>query len=990
MTKLYRILQGSLMGLLCLLAAQAWAQSRTVTGKVTSADDGSALPGVNILEKGTSNGTVSDAEGNYSLQLLKDDAVIVFSFVGFTPQEVSVGNQNAVSIILQPDIATLNEVVVIGYGTVKKSDATGSVGVVNAASFNRGVVNSPQELLMGKMAGVNITTNSGAPGNASTIRIRGGSSLNASNDPLIVIDGVAISNTNLGGSPNILATINPNDIESYTVLKDASATAIYGARAANGVIIITTKRGGKDFKINYNVTGTMYTTPKKLDVYSGDEYRALINQQYPNNTAVLSLLGTANTDWQKEIFRTAFGQDHAINASGTAGKTPYRASVGYNNTNGVLDTYNFKRTTVSVGVDPSLLNDKLKVNINVKGMINNNNFADQGAIGDAIAYDPTKPVYNGNTRWLGYTTWTTGGINGNSINLAPGNPVARLALTDNTSEVKRSIGNIKLDYELPFIQNLHATLNLGYDYAETKGHNNVADSTQWVYLPTTAGGRINPYEATSKNQLLDFYLNYSKELKSIDSKIDVMGGYSWAHFYNSGSDSTMNQLSEGTTRKNVYATEYYLLSFFGRFNYTFKDKYLLTATLRDDATSRFSPDNRWGLFPAFAFAWKLNEESFLKSSKTISDLKLRLGYGVTGQQDITGNDYPYIATYTRSDNAARYQLGNSFYNTLRPDGYDSNIKWESTTTTINAGFDFGFLQNRITGSIDVYSKKSDDLIAYISVPVGTNFTPKLTTNVGSIKNQGVELNLSGDVIDRDDFEWTLNYNITYNKNKITKLDLASNPDFSIPVGNVGGTTAGTIQAQKVGYPRTSYLVYQQVYDAQGKPLEDVYVDRNKDGIINDADRYIYKKPDATVFMGINSRLRYKQWDFSFSGRASLGNYVYNNVAANSTYVSLYNSMQYLSNVSTQADKTKFVSAQNTRFSDYYIENGSFFRMDNINLGYRFENLYKDKLNVRVGLGVQNVFVITKYTGLDPEVSGGLDNNFFPRTRSFFLSLNCEF
>jgi iron complex outermembrane receptor protein len=468
-----------------------------------------------------------------------------------------------------------------------------------------------------------------------------------------------------------------------------------------------------------------------------------------------------------------------------------------------------------------------------------------------------------------------------------------------------------------------------------------------------------------------------------------MGGYSWSHFYSAGSDSTMNQRGEGTTRVNVYQTEYYLLSFFGRVNYTLRDKYLLTATVRNDATSRFSPDHRWGLFPALALGWKINQENFLKDSKVVSDLKLRVGYGVTGQQDIYGNDYPYIPTYTISDNASRYPFGNTYYNTLRPDGYDANIKWE-TTATLNGGLDFGFFQNRITGSLDVYQKKSNDLIAYIPVPVGTNFTSSLTTNVGSMTNTGVELGISSEIFSTDNFQWTLGYNITYNKNRITKLNLSGDPNFYLPLGGIGGTTSGTIQAHKVGYPRSAFYVYQQVYDNNGKPLEDVYVDRNHDGVVNTSDLYMYKKPDPTVYMGINSRMSYKQWDFAFSGRASFGNYVYNNVAANSTYRTLYNSMQYLSNVSKLANDTQFTTALNTRFSDYYVENASFFRMDNINIGYSMKNLYKEKLNIRIGAGVQNVFVITKYKGIDPEISGGLDNNFFPRTRSFFLTLNCQF
>jgi TonB-dependent starch-binding outer membrane protein SusC len=987
MIKLYSLASKILVILLCTVSIQVFPQTlRTVSGNVKSTDDGSGLPGVNILEKGTTNGTVTDADGNYSIKV-HDNAVLVFSFVGYAAQEISIGTQSQLNVNLEPDIATLSEVMIVGYGTVKKTDATGALSTIDARSFNKGVVNSPQELLMGKTAGVRVTSNSGAPGNTSTIRIRGGSSLSASNDPLIVVDGVPISNNNLGGSPNILATLNPNDIESYTVLKDASATAIYGLRASNGVIIITTKKGGKEMKIDYAVTGTIATAPEKVDVYNGDEYRALVEKELAGNPSALILLGDANTDWQSEIYKkSAFGQDHNLGVSGTAWKTPYRVSFGYNNTDGILKTYKFERTTLSIGVDPNLLRGKLKMSINVKGMINNNNFADQGAIGNAIIYDPTRPVYNGNTRWRGYTTWTQGGINDDPNTLAVANPVALLMLTDNTSTVKRSIGNVKFDYEVPVIKNLHATLNLGYDYTSTSGHNNVPDSTQWT---PNAAGRSNPYSADSKNQLLDFYLTYNPDLKSAAHKLETMAGYSWSHFYNAGGDSTMNARQEGPAdRVNVYESEYFLVSFFGRVNYTLKDKYLFTATLRADGTSRFKKDRRFGLFPAVGLGWKISEEPFLKDSKTISELKLRLGYGVTGQQDIVGNDYPYIATYTRSDNAARYQLGDVFYNTLRPDAYNQIIQWE-TAETINAALDFGFFENRLTGSIDFYKKKSYDLISYVPPAQGTNFGSSVISNIGNITNHGVELNLNAEVISRDDFQWTVGYNITYNKNEVTKLTLNNDPKFVVTTGGVGGTTAGTIQAHKVGYPRSAFYVYQQVYDADGKPVEDVYVDRNNDGVINTSDLYIYKQPDPKVYMGISSRIDYKNFDFSFSGRASIGNYVYNNVAANSTYRSLYD-IGILMNVSKHAEKTKFNPATNTRFSDFYIENGSFFRMDNISLGYTFKDTFKDRLDIRVGAGVQNVFVITKYSGLDPEISGGLDNNFFPRTRSYFLSLNCQF
>jgi iron complex outermembrane receptor protein len=876
---------------------------------------------------------------------------------------------------------------VIGYGEVKKQDATGSVSLISSKNFNKGVVTSPQELMAGKSAGVLVTTNSGAPGNTSTIRIRGGSSLSASNDPLIVIDGVPITNNNLGGSPNILATINPNDIETFTVLKDASATAIYGLRASNGVIIITTKRGGKDFHINYSATGTAYTAPKKVEVYNGDAYRALVQQQLATNPNAIALLGTENTDWQSEIYeKTAYGMDHNLSLSGSAGKTPYRVSLGHNNTDGILKTYNFKRTSLAIGLDPSLMNDKLKININVKGMINDNNFSDQGAIGSAVTYDPTRPVYNGNTRWRGFTSWTQGGINDAPNALAPANPAALLTLTDNTSTVKRSIGNAKFDYELPVIKNLHATLNLGYDYSSTEGHNNVPDSTQWT---PNAAGRYNPYAAKSQNELLDFYLKYNPNLGSDKHRLEILGGYSWSHFYNEGGDSTMTASRElPADRVNVYKSEFYLISFFGRVDYTLKNKYLLTATLRNDGTSRFAKENRFGLFPSIALGWKLSEEAFLKNSAVLSELKLRVGYGVTGQQDIVGSDYPYIATYTRSDNAARYPFGNQYYNTIRPDAYNADIQWE-TTETLNAGIDFGIIENRLTGSFDVYRKKSRDLISYVPPAAGSNFGSSVISNIGNITNEGIELGLDAEIIATDNVQWYFGYNVTYNKNEVTKLTLNNDPNFVVPTGGVGGTTSGTIQAQKVGNPRNAFYVYQQVYTQDGKPVEDVYADRNDDGVINSSDLYSYKKPDPTVYMGINSRLNYRKFDFAFSGRVSVGNYAYNNVAANSTYRALYD-IGILSNVSTQAEKTQFNPATNTRFSDFYIENASFFRMDNINLGYTFENAFTQKLKIRVGAGVQNAFVITKYSGLDPEISGGLDNNFFPRTRSYFLTLSAQF
>jgi TonB-linked SusC/RagA family outer membrane protein len=675
---------------------------------------------------------------------------------------------------------------------------------------------------------------------------------------------------------------------------------------------------------------------------------------------------------------------------------PYRVSLGYNNSDGILKTYNFQRTTAAIGLDPSFFKHSLNVHINIKGLYNTNNFADQAAIGGAINYDPTQPVYNNNTRWRGYTTWTTNGntnINGPAVALATANPVARLNETNNVSTARGSIGNAQFDYKLPFLPELRANLNLGYDYSTAFGHNNVRDSTGWITIPVAAGGRTEFYNTVHRNTLSEFYLNYKKNFKNIASIVDVTGGYSYSHFYTEGNDIAYDYRQTMLNFMSPYKTEYNLVSFFGRANYTFKDRYQLTFTIRDDGTSKFAPQNRFGVFPAGAFSWRVIDEDFMKGSKTFSDLKLRIGYGTTGQQDLLDNDnYPYQARFSRSNASARYQFGDEFYYTQRPEGYDAGIKWESTTTS-NIGIDFGLFNNRLTGSVDAYYKKTSNLLIVTNVPVLSNFSSVLLQNVADMTNKGVELSLNGVIIDHKDVNWQVGYNISYNKNTVTKLNNANNnPGFiqTNPNSGIAGTTSGLIQANKVGYPLNSFYVFQQIYDAGGKPIEDGYVDRNHDGQINSADQYLYKKPDPTVLMGINSSVRYKKFEFSFSGRLSLGNYNYNNVASGSTYRGLYSSLGYLSNQTKAADDTKFTNALQTNLSDYYIQNASFFRMDNMNIGYTFPSFSRDKFKLRVSAGVQNVFVITGYKGLDPEISGGLDNNFFPRARIYQLGLNCNF
>lgn len=996
MKKNYSLKFGFLL-LFIFLSGLTMAQTGTITGRVT---DESNLPltGATISLKNSTISAAADLNGYYKLtHVPQGPVVLVTSFIGYKPAERSTTFSGAaeINIILQPSTQQLNEVAVIGYGTIRKSDATGAVDVVTAKDFNKGAVNSVQDALVGKLAGVSIISNSGAPGNSASIRIRGTTSLNASTDPLFVIDNVPISNVGIGGTANILSTINPNDIENVTVLKDASATAIYGSRGSSGVILITTKRGSKKLTVNYNVTASLSVLPKEVPVYTADQFRTLINQVYTGQTAITSLLGKSNTNWQNQIYQHAFAEDHNLSVAGTAKNMPYRVSAGYNNSDGILKTYNYSRTTLAVGLDPSLLHNSLNIHLNLKGLYNTNDFADQSAVASAIYYDPTQPVYNKNTRWRGYTTWTTNGntdVNGPPVTLAPANPVARLDLTNNTSVQRRTIGNIQFDYKMPFLPDLRANLNLGYDYTQAFGHNNIRDSTQWVYLPVASGGQRTNYNTVAKNQLTEFYLNYKKKLPSGAGLIEATAGYSFSHFFTQGNALTSDYAQKVFNSPSPYKTEYFLASFFGRLNYAFQDKYLLTFTVRDDGTSKFSKANRFGIFPAGALAWRIKDEGFLKNSTLFSDLKLRVGYGVTGQQDLNNNNnYPYQAKFSQSDNSSRYQFGNTFYNTLRPEGYDANIKWESTATS-NAGLDFGFFNNRLTGSVDVYYKNTTNLLNITNVPVLSNFSSTLLKNVGSMENRGAELSLSGIAINSRNIHWQIGYNVSFNKNKITKLNDQNSAGFiqTNPNSNIGGSTSGLIQANKVGSPINSYYVDQQIYNTNGTPVESGYVDRNKDGQINSSDLYFYKKPDADVLMGINSDFAWKRFDFSFSGRLSLGNYNYNNVAAGSTYRGLYSSLGYLANQTTAASDTKFTNALNTNLSDYYVQNASFFRMDNMNLGFNFPGYDHNRVKLRLSAGVQNVFVITPYKGLDPEISGGLDNNFFPRARVYQLGLNCSF
>ena len=952
-----------------------------VTGTVVDATDGSPLPGVTVLQKSTNNGTTTNMDGQYSISVDMGQT-LVFSFIGYTSHEVLVENA-LINVQLTEQSELLSEFVVIGYGVQKKSDATGSVTAINSDDFNKGAITSAQELLVGKAAGVVISAPTGAPGSGSTIRIRGGSSLNASNDPLIIIDGIPIDNNNVSGSSNFLSFVNPNDIESFNILKDASATAIYGSRASNGVIIITTKKGkaGSPLQISFDMNTSVASAIEFLDVYSGDEVRQIaLNNPTLYNADSYNALWSENTNWQDEIFRTAISTDNNLSLTGAYKSLPYRVSMGYTNQNGIMMNTDMQRLTGSVSLNPTFFDGDLKVNVNAKGMLTDHNFGDSGALGSAVSMDPSKPIYDDNfSNAAGYFQWGNYGAN-----LGTPNPVEQLMEADNKSKVKRVVANVQLDYKVPFVSGLHANLNLATDYSTGEGHNNRPYTSPSV-LTSPYSGRASSYSSTNKNDLLDFYLSYKKDLEKINSSIDATAGYSWQHFQREGASVTRGVGYGGDINllpydPSSFITENYLVSFFGRLNYTLADKYLVTFTLRDDGSSRFIGDNQWGLFPSAAFAWKIKEESFLKNVDAVSSMKLRLGWGITGQQDI-GNDYPAQATYVSSSIGSYYPIDGQFLPTLRPNAYDPNIKWE-TTTTQNIGLDFGFFNDRITGSVDIYKRVTDDLLNTVTVATGSNFSNTLLTNVGSLENKGAELALSAIPVSKKDMSLEIGFNVTYNENKITKLLLNDDPDYQILYGSA---FTGTNQVTQVGYPAYSFFVNQQVYDVAGNPIEGMYVDLSEDGGVvsgDNADKYIYHSPVADVLFGLSARFNYKDFDISASSRTSIGNYVYNGIAAGSSYDQM-NQIGYWRNMPTYLSETEFVKRQFT--SDYYVSNASFFKLDHLSIGYTPSGM-KGKLKPRFSFTVQNVLTITNYEGLDPEVNGGIDNNFYPRPRTFMVGI----
>ena len=1012
-----------------LLTVSSFAQTAAIKGHVKDAS-GEPIMGATITVNGKAVG-ITDMDGNFSVDAAPGTD-ITFTYLGMTPQTVKASKE--MNITMSDDSKSLNEVVVIGYGVAKKSDLTGSVTAIKPDSKNKGVVVNAQDMLTGKVAGVNITSNDGTPGGGAKIRVRGGSSLNASNDPLIVIDGLAMDNDGVKGLSNLLSVVNPQDIESFSVLKDASATAIYGSRGSNGVIIITTKKGRKGQKPTVSYSGSITISEKKntIDVLNADEFRATVEKLYGKDSEAYSALGTANTNWQDLIYRTAISHDHNITVSGAAKSLPYRVSVGYTDQQGIVKTSDFKRATASFNLNPSFFQDHLTLNLNAKGMYARTLYTDGSVVSAAVRMDPTQDPYNftseyhknqlrdkdGNSlldqtlkNYGGYFQWSKKAEYGDntwpftydSTTQMP-NP---LSLLDQGSQIAHSrsfIGSADIDYKVHGFEDLRLHATLGADISKGRQSQSFATScTNALYYGSYGGEEI-----LKRNLSLSAYAQYYKDFNKIHH-FDIMAGYEWQHFWRSKNNDYVGYYPEtnndaslaGTERPHTpYSekSESYLVSFFGRANYTLLDRYFLTATVRDDGSSRFK--EHWAWFPSFAFAWKANEEAFLKNANWLSDLKLRLGYGKTGQQAGSIGDYEWIPSYSISTGTNGFYPVTGTGELYRPNNYRPDLKWE-TTSTYNVGLDWGILDQRLSGSVDWYYRKTTDLLNYAPLSSMAGYKNQAWQNIGSLKNTGVEAAITWRAIQTKDWFWTMTYNFTYNKNEITDLNGVS--ENGAPVVNtnikVGDGSGAYLQANQVGYAMNSYYVYQQVYDKNGKPIENCVVDRNGDGKINESDKYLYKSPAAPVTMGFSSRLEYKNWDFGFSLRASIGNYVYNNVEQSMSNMNtgewFSNSLKYFSNRMKSTVERNWQTYEITsKLSDYYVKNASFLKCDNITLGYSFNNLFKSSgwhgLSGRAYATASNVFTITNYDGLDPEVGDGNDNNLYPRPFSVVVGLSLNF
>ena len=970
-----------LLFFLLLLPFSVFSQN-TITGVVTDKATGQSLPGVNVLVKGTPKGTSTDFDGKFQLTKISKGAQIVFSLIGYKVVTIDYLNQKTIDVVLQEEANQLNEVVVqVGYGSVKKKDATGSVELITSKDFNKGAITSVDGLLNGRASGV-VITSSGTPGNDAVIRIRGGSSLAASNDPLIVVDGLPIS----GG----LSSINPNDIDSFSILKDASATAIYGNRGSNGVIIITTKKGSKNgVQVSLNTFTTYNTLDRGIQVYSADEFRNLITTIDPTK---INLLGNANTDWQKEIFKSNYTSDLSLSITGNLfEKIPSRLTIGNTDNSGLLLTSNFKRTTVSTSINPSFFDDHLKFNITGNYSYTYRRNADEGAIGSAISYDPTQSVYDPNSPFAGYTEWT----NGSNPN-GTANPVALLLERRDISNNNRFFGNINMEYKLHFFPAIKAILNAGIELQDGDGLTSTNPNARIGLQSLSVNGSsvnlpIGYYQTTwwqNKNKNISYQLNYNKKINKLD--VDAIVGYNYQEFqyqsyYSGNKNAYIYAGYEETKVSDVYTDPGNKLSaVFGRLNLGFNDKYLFTANFRRDGSSKISNVNKYQNFMGYAFAWKIKQENFLKNSSLFSDLKLRLGYGEVGQQDLPV-PYDWFKRYNTANNNY-YQFGSDFIVISKPEGYNQNLKWENSKK-YNIGIDFGVLDNRLKGSIDLYLAKTTDLFSQVAEGALQNLRIYGYRNIGSLESKGIDFSMNYNVIKKKNLDLNLNYNLTYNK--LTLTDLFSD---GLLVGGIG--LQQFTQIHKIGLAPYSYWVFQQVYDVNGKPIEGVFADRNQDGVIDSKDKYNYKKPQADYTMGmmINATI-YKNWDFSMAWRASIGNYIYDQVSAGSSAADVINNTQSgtLNNSPISYSDSNFAKINSSKESDYYIKNASFLKLNNVTIGYKFNQIFGEKTNLRFYIGVQNVLTITKYKGIDPEVfNNGIDGSIFPRARMYMLGANVNF
>lgn len=989
MKHLLRMSHRMVIALASMLVAMTAMAQITVSGLVLD-NMREPIVGASVRAKGAASGVATDLDGNFKITVPDAKTMLVISYIGCQTMEVRADDPMlAKGIVMREDSEVLDEVVVIGYGAVKKSDATGSVVAVKPDDFNKGNRTSVQEAMVGRIAGVNVVTSSGAPGSGATIRIRSGASLSASNDPLFVIDGVPVDNSSIEGSSNLIGGLNPEDIETFTVLKDASATAIYGSRASNGVVVITTKKGGNDLKVSYNGNFSISTKAKTLEVMSADQFRQFV----PTISGVPAdaVYGTANTDWQDEIYRTAFGTEHNLSVAGNLQKiyTPYRVSAGYTDQQGIILNNRYQRATAGLALTPSLLDKHLNITINGKVSYERNHSIDNSVVGNALRYDPTRPVHQGAATdpGLGYFIWMNGN---NPMAIQTDNPVATLELDKRLNTVVRSIGNAQFDYKIHGFEDLSVNLNLGYDVLRAKYHRDVPEKAGMMYTSNQKDGTGLDYDAVQdkRNYLLDLYANYHHNWNQ-QHDLTAMAGYGWQHFWRKRNATTFDPAGKELASPSHYETEYYLLSWFGRVNYSFRDRYLVTATLRADASSRFAKGNRWGYFPSVALAYRLIAEDFMAEQNVLSDLKIRAGYGETGQQDII-NDYPWMTTYSVSYDESSYKFGDKWYNTYRPDGYDNDIKWE-TTRTWNAGIDFGFLHNRIFGSIDFYKRHTKDLLNTINVPAGVNYAPVLTTNIGSMDNQGIEMSLNFVPVSNKDWEWTLGFNYTWQDSKITKLNVVDSDNNFVNTGSISGT-GKTVQVFMVDHTPYTFYLAKQAYDENGKALEGKYI--QPDGSVSSTEtKYATGKSGLpTHLLGFNTRLTYRDWDLGIAGHGAFGQWVYNYPRADQYLSSAYSDQGNMSNLLVYTMQDGFVNQQ--LYSDKWLERGDFFRIDNITLGYTFRRLWDNRSNLRLTFGVQNVATITGYTGIDPEVYSnscpGIDREVYPRPRTYTLGLTLNF